>query len=75
MTRSLSPPTLAELSIALEERELSLSIHNASATSWVVWLFPPDDPEQMIVSADDDLPNAIRRALAEWDRIDEEDPS
>jgi len=59
--------SILDLSAELDERGLSLTIHNAGPTVWVVWLFPPDDPAQVITVEHHDLETAIQVALADWD--------
>lgn len=59
--------TVPHLAAELDERGLSLTIHNASATAWVVWLFPSDDPAQIYIGEGSDLEQAILGALAQWD--------
>ena len=57
---------LQELEEDLDERSLSITIHPAG-TGWVVWLFPADDPAQMIIEEGSDLVKMIAAALKKWD--------
>jgi len=60
--------TIRDLSKKLVERELSITIHNVSETSWVVWLFAQDDPALGVFQGEsDDLIQAITKALNAWD--------
>ena len=61
--------TLAELTAALEERDLCITIWTAAGPErWAVWLFCKDDPSVGIFPADgDDIGTVIEEALKLWD--------
>ena len=61
--------TLAELTAALEERDLCITIWTAAGPEcWAVWLFCKDDPSLGICPADGiDLGSTIEAALKMWD--------
>jgi hypothetical protein len=51
------------LSGVLDSNGLSMEIHNASETSWVVWVYSKHDPGGVGIGEDDDLIEAIKLAL------------
>jgi hypothetical protein len=55
-----------DLEKELDERGLSITIH-PTGTGWVVWLFPADDPAQLVVTEGKILARVIEEALREWD--------
>lgn len=57
---------LEELEVRLEERSLSITIHPAGI-GWVVWLFPADDPAQIIVKEGQGLAKLVEEAFDDWD--------
>lgn len=62
--------TLIDLASALDERGLSLSIHSY-CLQWVIWLFPPNDPVQIIVKEGAEgqaMSEVIEAALEAWDK-------
>lgn len=71
--------TLSELAAALDERALSLVVHQgaiemtarAPESWWVAWIYPPDDPIQLCTGEGPTIDVAIMKALAKWDRTAE----
>jgi hypothetical protein len=60
--------SVAELEKLLQDRECSMQIHlGAGGTSWVVFLYAPDDPQCWFVGEADVLAMAIADAVKQWD--------
>jgi len=60
--------SVAELEKILQDRDLSLQIHiGAGGTTWVVFLYAPDDPNCWFVGEHDNLASAIADAVKQWD--------
>ena len=73
--------TLEELAVVLDERDISLVVHQGQGPvsvanvdklttqrDWIVWLYPPDDPALLCKGEGATLLVAVLDALASWDR-------
>ena len=72
--------TLEELAVVLDERDISLVVHQGPVSvanvdklttqrDWIVWLYPPDDPALLCKGEGTDPPRCgDRRAGISWDR-------
>ena len=69
-------PTLQDVAVELNERELAASFHRTSQ-GWVVWVWAPDDMALGVLVSEEcpELVFAFADALYKWDGQQERVPS
>lgn len=60
--------SVVDIAMAIEERDLTMTIHPFNGIAWIVWLHPADDPALGVWTGEGaDLNSAIQAAFENWD--------